>query len=700
MKTRSQPNKACQFLAGISAFLLVTVGANAGIIFQADFLGTGGGTGGSNDLVTIGGTGAIVADGINVKVLVTNANPLIPGATNNYLEVRRLTTTPGTGTYNAVNFNFNSDGNSWLAWQGPDNLLVTNSNGDNDSVFHGAFDVFFRVNSSSGGSDDITAFRPLDSIGGSNGGTNGLTISQWGQTAAYITTGVRAAPAVDENNFINPAFVNFTDVLGGYSDGIAQLYESITFPGNGPILAGFTYHLAFTLNTDTNGLTTMNTYLVNGGGAIDPASSADLLGSITFEADASVIQTAFTNLPWQFGGTWGSPGPCVIDYASPRLYDSVPASFASLPTAVKAPPSGVVFSADFDGTNSGTGGTTNVVTVGGIGTINNNANFTNEITGALPLGAGGGNYEDVTFKGTSANYVHYNTFTPASVNNSWGSMVGPIVTNGANHYLSLNGGFDEFVRLNAIDTNNLGTGAGRSAEMISTIYYDQTSVGGLKIVWQGQAFGAMRINLQTPGTGAMQNYTNIYQSSGGNAYINNNQILVTGPTDTFGTNSTSPGATWHIGFTFKTDTNGVVTMSEWQRPDALAIDTTTTNSLGGQVAFTINANIVTNAAPLGIGGPWTLDGYANPGTDLSVDGVRVHAGSVNTFAALGIAAPPGFLPPVLSGGNITLSWTNSGLLLWSTNVLGPWTTNMSATSSPYSEPIVPSQNRFYRLKGQ
>src|ERR1035437_8586869 len=115
MKNFTQLSKACRSLAAITAgLLLVSATANAGVIFQADFKGPGGGTGGTNDLVTLGGTGTIQADGINTISFVTNANPFTPGG-GNYLEVNKLSS---GGPYAPVLFTFASDTNSWPAWHG------------------------------------------------------------------------------------------------------------------------------------------------------------------------------------------------------------------------------------------------------------------------------------------------------------------------------------------------------------------------------------------------------------------------------------------------------------------------------------------------------------------------------------------------------------------------------------------------------
>jgi hypothetical protein len=56
-----------------------------------------------------------------------------------------------------------------------------------------------------------------------------------------------------------------------------------------------------------------------------------------------------------------------------------------------------------------------------------------------------------------------------------------------------------------------------------------------------------------------------------------------------------------------------------------------------------------------------------------------------------------FLPPSLSGGQVTLDWTGVGQLEWAPTVLGPWTPITPTPIPPYSEDIVATEPRFYRL---
>lgn len=59
--------------------------------------------------------------------------------------------------------------------------------------------------------------------------------------------------------------------------------------------------------------------------------------------------------------------------------------------------------------------------------------------------------------------------------------------------------------------------------------------------------------------------------------------------------------------------------------------------------------------------------------------------------------PLAFLPTVRTNGNVVLNWTGTGQLEWAPTILGPWTPITPAPTAPYSEPIIPTENRFYRL---
>jgi len=82
--------------------------------------------------------------------------------------------------------------------------------------------------------------------------------------------------------------------------------------------------------------------------------------------------------------------------------------------------------------------------------------------------------------------------------------------------------------------------------------------------------------------------------------------------------------------------------------------------------------------------------------DGRIDEVRVHARAL-TGAEIAVLARPRFLPATIAGGQIQLDWGGYGRLEWAPAVTGSWTPIDPQPSPPYSEAIVPSVNRIFRL---
>jgi hypothetical protein len=103
-------------------------------------------------------------------------------------------------------------------------------------------------------------------------------------------------------------------------------------------------------------------------------------------------------------------------------------------------------------------------------------------------------------------------------------------------------------------------------------------------------------------------------------------------------------------------------------------------------------------------GPGTDNIVTLKGVDYSTDGGGAWMGfdyiQLNGGTPPVVATPPKFLPAVVSGGKVTLSWTGTGSLQSAPTVLGPWTPITPVPGTPYSENVVTGQNRFYRLKAQ
>jgi hypothetical protein len=334
MKTSTPYLKACPFVSPLVAgLLLASATANADVVFQADFKGTGGGTGGANDLVTVGGTGVIHSDQTNTITYCTNANPFTPSG-DNYLQVQKIS---GGGPWDPVDFTFASATNCWPAWQGED---ILGTDGNYDIALNGAYDIFFRVDSSSS-INDMSSFRTIQQYSWSDG-DNGLGLVLNGQTGGYIILQIRNAGF--QLGITPQAFANFTS-SGNNLQYYAQYDEIDAYYNPGvPLTNGLPYHLAFSLDTDTNGLTTLGLYLKEGTGSID--STLDRLGWATFnllatnlsDKNTNLTDVCFTNQTWEFGATWAADGPFTNAVAQVRIYNSKPATFTALPGTVVALP--------------------------------------------------------------------------------------------------------------------------------------------------------------------------------------------------------------------------------------------------------------------------------------------------------------------------------------------------------------------------
>jgi hypothetical protein len=703
-KISTQFLNACPALAAITAgLLLVSATANAGVIFQADFNGPGGGTGGTNNLVTLGGTGTIQADGINTISFVTNANPFMPGG-GNYLQVQKLSS---GGPYAPVLFTFASDTNSWPAWQGAD---ILDTNGNYDLALNGAYDVFFRVNSSNS-TNDMSSFRTVQQYSWSDGG-KGLSMVLNGQTGGYMIFQLKNTGF---NLGVTPqAITNFTS-SGGNIAYYPQWDEiDAYFNPSIPLTNGLPYHIAYSFKTDTNGLTTLGLYLKQGTGAID--STLDQVGWATFsiiatnlsDQNGNLTDVCFTNQPWNFGAEWASDGPFVTDYAQTRLYDSVPATFTALPgspTPPAPPQPGVIFEADFKGPGGGTGGSNDMVTFGGTGAIvADGVNVVSFITNANPFTPDGGNYLEVQRLTASGGggYVPV-LFTFASDTNSWMGWQGAdILGSNGNYDIVLHAAYDVFFRVNSSNTTN-DMSSFRPLQLDSGNGWSDGG-NGLKLILNGQNGGWLQLQIANKGfilgttPAAIVNFTS---SSGAASYDANWDTI------NMGFNTSAPlanGQVYHLAFSLATDTNnGLTTAKLYLRQGAGAVDPTL--DLMRSASFNLLSSNLLNWSQLPTGQaftnvPWSFGvGWAADGpfvTDYA--STRLYNSVPATFTALP-SGPLKFLSAVVSSGQITLSWTGSGQLQWAPTIQGPWTSITPAPASPYSEALVPG-NRFYRLLAQ
>jgi hypothetical protein len=116
--------------------------------------------------------------------------------------------------------------------------------------------------------------------------------------------------------------------------------------------------------------------------------------------------------------------------------------------------------------------------------------------------------------------------------------------------------------------------------------------------------------------------------------------------------------------------------------------------------------------PDGLGKPYTttpftlasVDARVGPGYDniVSLKGYNYSAEGGGNWMGIDYVqlnpAPPQLLPPVVQDGQIKINWIGKGGLEKATNIVGPWEAITPAPTAPFAEPMLPNENRFYRLK--
>lgn len=282
-------NKRTGLLAAIVAATLCRTGVSqAAAIFQADFNGPGNGTGGANDIVSLGGTGSLY------HMTVASTTPFDTG-TGGYAHYGTLYADGGSVALTPA-----------TAANSPQALTPT---AGTDRVVNGGFDFFMRADHLLGSSE----IRFVDIQSNAHGLRVFLdnTSSSNLRLYAYQTTQ--------------------TDTAGlspGAGDGagtVKLLYTDAAFVGG--FVANTVYHVAVGFTTDGNGAVTAKVWIKEGTGAINSADVAQ--GAVTFGIDENYITSGFRNNTFWVNGA-KSNSPPTHDMDTFRLYDSVPTTFAAL----------------------------------------------------------------------------------------------------------------------------------------------------------------------------------------------------------------------------------------------------------------------------------------------------------------------------------------------------------------------------------
>jgi hypothetical protein len=300
----------CSIIAGGAAIFLsaLTFPALAQVAFEADFNGAGTGTGGSSNVVTLGGTATVYSGGDADASVSTAAPVLFPGETG-YLKIE----TTGSGT---AGINITS-----TASHSPDSWFTLQSGSMTFDTVNGGTDFFFTSSVDSSDWTGGNEFRPLDISGG--------------------TSGLRAIL-----NAVGANQLQF-DFFGENSAGTHVQTAMATATVH--LVAGQLYHLAYTLSTNSSsGVITANLYLAPGNTPINTATGAYLIATATTAGaivgtGTNAVTHAFNSSSGYWFGAGYSNGPLAktLEFGAFRVYNKVPANFGDeeyLPNLTVATP--------------------------------------------------------------------------------------------------------------------------------------------------------------------------------------------------------------------------------------------------------------------------------------------------------------------------------------------------------------------------
>jgi hypothetical protein len=371
-----------------------------------------------------------------------------------------------------------------------------------------------------------------------------------------------------------------------------------------------------------------------------------------------------------------------------------PASLASL-----------IFQADFNGPGTGTGGTNDLVAFGGTGALGSitGGSIAIQTTNSIAPGAGG--YLFTTESNTFPARPAICTFTPNTASNSLNAFYGGVI----NTNTVINGAFDLFVRNDS--TTNTVNDRGYSAffrPLDSDSRGSVANAGGLRIIMQGTTVGTTnggQIQWQLIASantrGGVNAFSGVTYAKGvGDPGPSPTQTLGTGGTISlitsgYGGSGIRIGSINHIGFTFNTDTNGLVTFRAFGNTNAAALDTSSSSpNLLLTSTFYVNGAI-SNQLFAAANTTWSMQESVSGTGTKSYDCVRLFNSDPGSFSAL--VVPAQFVSAVANAnGTVTLTWSGSGTLQWAPTVQGAWT-SLPLAVSPYTESLVPT-NRFFRFQ--
>lgn len=268
------------------------------LIFEADFNGSGSGTGGPSDMVTYGGTGVIFNNnGSKLTPTISTSSPMAPGAGGNLsINDTGLQTVGGTG--GGATFTPTSAANSFDAGY---------STGPSFNSINGGFD-FFWISSAVDFNAMGNSLRFLDPNGGNSGLRMTLLLGN-ANSFRFELTSKNSSGTIIGNATVTSSPLTFT--------------------------ADTLYHMGVTYSTDASGRVTTSIFFATGNTVIDTTSATNRIATFTTAGvfDPLVTTHAFNSASqFQFGYMNNAmPDTKVLGIDTLRIYDSAPTSFGAVP---------------------------------------------------------------------------------------------------------------------------------------------------------------------------------------------------------------------------------------------------------------------------------------------------------------------------------------------------------------------------------
>ena len=318
---------------------------------------------------------------------------------------------------------------------------------------------------------------------------------------------------------------------------------------------------------------------------------------------------------------------------------------ASLLLAVNAH-AGVIFQDNFD--SAPTGATRTLVTAAGV---------TNSIASTNPLGASDGAYLNSTVSGTGGKSIV--TYTPTSAASSWAALQGADTVVGANSFMTLNGGFDLFVRPNisssTTDDNwfrvlDLSAINGTTGTGIRLVLGANGGNPGLKEEFITSGVNGNKIQAADSGVGNKAggafNISTGFDTTRLQAVTANNSSLFV------------DGQVTHLAYTFSTNpTTGMITLKTYAQAGTGALDTATLTPLSTINIYVNGTGVGSNALS---SGSWTIQ--ENPiiaNNNVDYDTIRLYDTAAPTVFA-GVPEPT--TVGLVSGGLLLLGLSRKKFL--------------------------------------